>query len=271
MSTENSDTEQPTPSPSPSPGTGIDFVFGRRRRRRRSTSTTTTTTTTSSSAKTIGSYNLGTYSNITYNGSTVRQIQLNGKTIWNQPALDVSLAYSSITPMDSYGKLDFRLWKYLKWYNKSNSHLSVGNSNGHVICIVYAPNGKVGGFSNGMPIQDLKLKWTIKNTAGSRTHCWMTGKREGYFKSQRGKEGNNYASCGRYVNHCRHPLTGWVPFDARFSGATGGKKTPSESTYWFSSFRLHDGNSYNKITIQVYPGEHKWFSNETQDKLYIKT
>jgi len=214
-------------------------------------------------------YKLGEYSNITYNNSTVRQIQLNGKTIWNQPPLDVSLGYTSSTPMDSYGRLNFSLFKQLKW--AQNGRHRVGNSNGHVVCIVYAPGGKVGGFKNGVPIQNLQLKWTIKNTRGNKTHCWMTGKRENYFKSQRGKEGNNYSSCGRYVNHCRHPLTGWVPFDSRFSGVPGGKKNKTDSSYWFSSFRLHDGNSYNEITIQVHPGNYKFFKNENQDKLYLKT
>jgi len=220
----------------------------------------------------MANYNLKDMTHIKYNGNIVKEIKLGSKSVWRQPAIDVSLAYSSSSPMDSYGKLNFNLWKQSVWANTPAKRLRIGGSGGHVLCIVYAPGGKVGGYKQGLPIQNLKLRWKITNTVGNSTGCWMTGTRENYFKSQKGKEGVDYSSCGNYANHCRHPLTGWVPFDSRFSGAVGGKSNKVDSSYWFSSFRLHDGNGTNEITIEVFPdSEHKFFPTEAENKLYIRS
>lgn len=249
MSTENSDTEQPTPSPSPSPGSGIDFIFGRRRRRRRSTSTTTTT---SSSTKTIGSYTLGSYSNITYNGNIVRQMQLNGKTIWNQPALDVELMYVPYSPLSWTGAHNYG------WLSSaSRKEKRIYNSNGHIVCVVYAPGGKVTGVKNGMPIQNLKLKWNLKRVYGAG-HCWMSGKTSNYFQYQ--SRAHKKETCGS----CRHPLTGWHMITSSHKSSKN-----YANVRWFSSFRLHDGNRPSKMEITVSAGEHKFFSNENQAKITI--
>jgi hypothetical protein len=219
----------------------------------------------------MSNYNLGNMTNINYKGNVVKEIKLGSQSIWKQPPIDVSLAHSWRSPMDSYGKLNFNLWKDMRWANSTSTRVYASNSDGHVICVMYAPGGKLGGYPDGLPIQSLQLKWTITNTVGNSTGCWMSGLKSNYFRSQRGKEGNDYSSCGKYANHCMHPQTGWVPFDSRFTGAPGGKSNKTDSSYWFSSFRLHDGNSTNEITIQVHPGNYTFFPNETQDKLYIRT
>jgi hypothetical protein len=206
------------------------------------------------------SWPLANYPLIKYNGSVVRQLQLNGTKVYQQSnsSIDVNLGWGH-SPLDRNGKLSIELLKYLKFANPGVVPTIAGSSS-HFYCFVYAPNGKIGGYGGGIDIQQFKLRWKITTPRGTGG-AWMRGGQTGYFQSEVGKEGRK-ETCGS----CYNPLTGWIRMDSRQKGYTS-----HWGSYWFSSFRLHDGNSnQDNCQIEVFPDEYAFYPNENQNIMKFK-
>jgi hypothetical protein len=203
----------------------------------------------------VSSYRLSDYPMITYNGSVVKKLQLNGATKYDQQVntpIDVRLGYSA-GPLDFNGKLSTTVLRNMKWAGGLHE---TPNSWNHVYCFVKAPNGKVGG-PGGPDIQKFKLKW--QTTHGS---AWMRGGNTGYFQSEVGKEGRK-ETCSK----CRNPQTGWIRVDSRQSGYSA-----AWGNYWFSSFQLHDGNQQTTVNghVEVFPGNYSFHAGETEHKIRLR-